>query len=313
MPPTDEKQSMKNKRSETQCHLLNTGFCTVRESHLICGGRGVVVHCPAFVGLLHHPAYGWILFDTGYAPRVYHASSRLPYRIYRGIAPFISEQEGTVAAQLAPFGITPDDIGTVIVSHLHADHIGGLRDFPKARFVVQEIAWRDVQHRTGWNALRKGFLPDLLPSDFEERAIWVSPAKEPWKHPDSTSGTLFADAAFTLVDLPGHAVGQMGLLAETDRGTVFFTADACYLSRSIRENIPPHPSTNLFTEGGRIVQETLTRLHRLSQERPDIQFIPTHCTEVFVNRFDAVARSFPQANPVHYQHYQGYSQEKHKT
>ncbi|WP_371154481.1 N-acyl homoserine lactonase family protein [Jannaschia sp. 2305UL9-9] len=40
-------------------------------------------------------------------------------------------------AALAPFGLTPDDIDTVIVTHLHYDHAGGLHLFPNAQLHLQ--------------------------------------------------------------------------------------------------------------------------------------------------------------------------------
>jgi glyoxylase-like metal-dependent hydrolase (beta-lactamase superfamily II) len=40
-------------------------------------------------------------------------------------------------AALAPFGITAEDVATIIVTHLHYDHAGGLRLFPNARLHLQ--------------------------------------------------------------------------------------------------------------------------------------------------------------------------------
>ncbi|RRA99232.1 MBL fold metallo-hydrolase [Larkinella rosea] len=34
------------------------------------------------------------------------------------------------------YGISPDSIKTVIISHLHEDHTGGLSSFRKARVIV---------------------------------------------------------------------------------------------------------------------------------------------------------------------------------
>ncbi|WP_298970524.1 N-acyl homoserine lactonase family protein [uncultured Roseobacter sp.] len=41
------------------------------------------------------------------------------------------------AASLAPLGLRPEDITTVIVTHLHYDHAGGLHLFPNARLHMQ--------------------------------------------------------------------------------------------------------------------------------------------------------------------------------
>lgn len=64
-----------------------------------------------------------ILVDTGYD----HAEAELRNRPIR-LDP---------AAALAPFGITPDDIDDIIVTHLHYDHAGGLHLFPNARLHLQ--------------------------------------------------------------------------------------------------------------------------------------------------------------------------------
>lgn len=41
-------------------------------------------------------------------------------------------------------GITPNSIDTVLVSHLHFDHIANIDLFPKAQFVISEEEWRYV-------------------------------------------------------------------------------------------------------------------------------------------------------------------------
>jgi glyoxylase-like metal-dependent hydrolase (beta-lactamase superfamily II) len=64
-----------------------------------------------------------ILVDTGYDDDEARARGR-PIRLDPRTA-------------LAPFGLTPDDITDVIVTHLHYDHAGGLHLFPNARLHLQ--------------------------------------------------------------------------------------------------------------------------------------------------------------------------------
>jgi glyoxylase-like metal-dependent hydrolase (beta-lactamase superfamily II) len=267
-------------------HLLDTGYTHAKESQLMRGGRNVDVRCHALAALLHHPKHGWMLFDTGYAPRVYAASERTPYALYQRAVPFVAKPEWAVATQLANYDLTPDDIGTIIVSHYHPDHIGGLKDFPNARFVASVLGWEDVRWRRGLWALAKAFLPDLVPVDYDERTAFIHLNQVAQSEPGfGQVYDLFGDGSLRLAVLLGHARGQMGLIAETDQGTVFFVADACYLTRAIYENRLPHPVTNLFTESGAFTAATLLQLHEFAKKRPDVRFIPTHCPEVYAREF----------------------------
>lgn len=263
------------------CHILDTGYCMAHESTMIQGGRRQQVACHALVALLQHPVHGWILWDTGYAPHMLTETARLPYRLYRWATPLHLEPALAVAAQLAHFGLRPSDIGTVIISHFHADHIAGLRDFPQARFVATVAGYSHFQGRRGFAALRCGYIPALLPTDFAERATLL---------PNFTGATLpalgpthdlFGDGTMRLVQLPGHARGQIGLLAHTDRGDYFFVADGAWLTLAIREKRPPSRFTNLIVDDPVAVQTTIANLHDFAHAEPHWQLIPTHCPEVY--------------------------------
>lgn len=73
-----------------------------------------------------------ILVDTGYDDAEAAARNR-PVRL-------------DPAAALAPFGILPDDVTRVIVTHLHYDHAGGLHLFPNATLHLQEA---EMAYATG--------------------------------------------------------------------------------------------------------------------------------------------------------------------
>ncbi|MEX3017580.1 N-acyl homoserine lactonase family protein [Gymnodinialimonas hymeniacidonis] len=64
-----------------------------------------------------------ILVDTGYDTAEAQARGR-PIRL-------------DPVAALAPFGIAPEDVTQVIVTHLHYDHAGGMHLFPNARLHLQ--------------------------------------------------------------------------------------------------------------------------------------------------------------------------------
>jgi glyoxylase-like metal-dependent hydrolase (beta-lactamase superfamily II) len=266
----------------TACHILDTGCCLASEHHMIAGGARNTIECHALAILLHHQTAGWILFDTGYHPRMFDATERWPYRLYRRLTPLRIAPEKAAIAQLPRFGLRPDDIGTVILSHFHADHLSGLKDFPNARILASADGYAAVNGRKGWSALRRAFLPDLMPPDFAARFQPVLRFDGLELPPLGPTHDLYGDGSLLLVPLPGHARGQMGLLAVLPGRPHFFIADAAYLTRSIRENRPPHPLTMVtFADNGAGVRATLSKLHMLHTSRPEVVFVPTHCPEAF--------------------------------
>ncbi len=261
--------------------MLDTGYCRHLESVLIQGGRPRVVDCHALVGLIRHPKHGWMLWDTGYHPRMFDVTRVMPFRLYRWATPLRIDPRLAAVEQLPRFGLTPDEIGTVILSHFHADHLCGVRDFPKARFLVHPEAWNDVRPLTGMAALRRGFIPDLLPPDFADRLDLLPDFKDEALHPFGATHDLFGDGSMRLVELPGHARGQIGLLAQTKTGPVFLVADAAWMLEGIRTGRPPHRLTERIVDDPAQVQETLTKLHAFQRASPETALIPTHCPEAY--------------------------------
>lgn len=112
--------------------LLKVDHCAHPECVVMRGGRWRSTLFPALCGLLAHPTRGWILFDTGYSSHFTQATAPFPERLYRWVTPLTLTPADTLLAQLARLGISADEIRYVIISHMHGDHIAGLKDFPNA-------------------------------------------------------------------------------------------------------------------------------------------------------------------------------------
>ena len=264
---------------ELDCYILDTGYCTATESHMIQGGAHRTIHCHSLAALFRHPSQGWLLYDTGYAPRMLSETRRWPYLLYRMATPLHIQPGQAVVDQLTRQGIAPNEIKTIIVSHFHADHIAGLLDFPAARFVADAAAFAGVQGRQGFSALQRAYIPALLPGGFGQRASLLGDFDGPELPGVGASHDLYSDGSLRLVRLPGHARGQFGLLAQTRRGPLLFAADSAWLTRSIRERKAPSAITRLIVDDAGQVQITLDKLNRFWQANPQIRILPTHCPE----------------------------------
>ncbi|SMB92043.1 MBL fold metallo-hydrolase [Deinococcus hopiensis] len=221
-------------------------------------GRGApwrVERYPAGFALILHPLHGPVLFDTGYAPRVLSAMSRWPGLLYGLVTPVQIDVRETAAAQLARLGFPPAGVRQIIVSHLHADHVGGLRDFPGATFVLDLEPSRSLLAQRGLRALRRAFLPELLPPDFLARVRPLTFAPAPsGLAPFSEAADVFGDGSVYAVRVPGHAPGMIALIARTQPGAALegdgaglslLAADVAWRVPALRSGGEPHPLARL--------------------------------------------------------------------
>lgn len=249
--------------------VLSDGWTQAREALLIQGGSWrKTVRCAATAVLLESDSRGPVLFDCGYSSRFAAETAGWPGRIYRWLAPAtLTEPEG-IAGILRRRGLNPAELSRLIVSHWHADHVGGLRDFPNATVHASRQGWEAVSGRSGMAALRLGVLPGLFPEDLPDRLSWVEEGSD-----------LFGDGSVIVLALPGHATGQIGIRFRGVDGTpVLLAADACWVSDGYRLNRPPHRFTGALQDL-RACQSTLDRLHRLHLEDPSLRILPCHCPE----------------------------------
>lgn len=260
--------------------ILDTGYCTAR-ANFVARGTGwheIRCHAPAF--LIRHPERGAVLFDTGYAPRLLAAFARWPDRLYKYATPTTLGMSALL--QLEAHGVTGAEVGTVIVSHLHADHVAGLHDFPQAQFVVSRAALALQQSTRGIDAVRRGILQRLFPVDFTARSQVIERLDgTPLPYLGATYD-LFGDGSVVLAGMPGHARGQLGALLRTDRGPVLLCADGAWTSQAYRELRAPHSITALMQDDMHALSRTLKALQQFATTRPDVTILPTHCPDTLV-------------------------------
>lgn len=242
------------------------------------GAGRVAVRFPALVALIHHPG-GVVLYDTGYAPRVQRAVGRGIDRIYGALLPVHVEPEQTVVAQLAERGVAAGDVTTIVLSHLHADHLGGLRDFPRARVVVDPAAEAAMRSARGFGRLRRGWLPALLPDDLEKRVL--DPGSLPVDSradlaPLAPGRDLTDDGAVVVVPLPGHCGEHLGLLVRSAAGPLLLLGDAAWDLRAITHGELPHPLVRLITSDWVGYRRTIADLAALGRRRDDLVMLPSH-------------------------------------
>lgn len=267
---------------QVNIQFFQGGYCTHPEAIVIRGGKWQNAVFPSLFALIEHPKLGYILFDTGYSEQFYQDTKSWPFKIYALTTPAYIKPEDTALEQLQKQGIESTAIKYVIISHFHADHIGGLQHFPNAQFICYNSAYQAVENKRGISALRAGFLPNLLPTNFAAHTLYVENTRQislPQNYSPFTTGfDLFGDQSIIAVELPGHAIGQLGIFLTDQHDQIYFLiADACWMSRAYQELIKPHPIANLIFSNYKQYGETLQKIHQLYRDNPQIKIIPTHC------------------------------------
>ncbi|MBO2012185.1 MBL fold metallo-hydrolase [Hymenobacter negativus] len=271
--------------TELTLQLLVGGYCT-HPGFVVNPRRAswAPQQFPAMFALLRHPIQGLILYDTGYAPRFFAETARFPASLYRRATPVVCTSEQTAVAQLARQGIRPDDIGLIILSHFHADHVAGLLDFPRARLLYLRAALDPkLRHRSVWANVRRGLLPGLLPTDLTARSTFADDLPRvplPDLAPFKTGYDLLGDGSLLGIEVSGHAPGQLGLFFTAQPGRpVFLVADASWTRHAFVNLELPWPPVRLIIHDMAQYRGQIHRLHELANARPDILLVPSHCQE----------------------------------
>lgn len=268
--------------------LLSVGHC-VHPSFVVKPGSGIAPRkFPAAVGLIEHPQHGWILFDTGYHQAFFEATRGFPERFYAWVTPCSFHAHNSLGAQLQREDLSTGEIKHLLLSHLHADHIAGMKEFPHVRLYCHRAA-DDFMHSAGRiQRLRKGHLRALYPTQYsndlqliDDFPLDLGEIIDPQAHPIGLAARdLFGDETLYLVDLPGHAAGQMGLLLRLEQGFVFLLADACWLIDNLRDNCDPHWLSSVVSDDQRAYNDTLAKLrHCYRHFHNRVEFVPSHCEE----------------------------------
>jgi glyoxylase-like metal-dependent hydrolase (beta-lactamase superfamily II) len=250
----------------------------VPKAMVVEGARGtqrIPIALTAFV--IEHPQ-ARILVDPGLCSDAEHrALAQLPAVLRAAVRP--PRDAVPTAHGLAELSDSAP-IDFALPTHLHWDHICGVLDMPGLPVQVHgtELAWA-----TAGSVAPVGGVRDAL----DDRPITAFQLDGPPVATFERSHDLFGDGAITLVDLPGHTPGSIGVLARTESGWILLAGDAAWHSAQIDEirQKSSYPG-GLADEDRDLCFQTL---HRLHAARKHIRIVPTHdhvATTALDRRFD---------------------------
>jgi N-acyl homoserine lactone hydrolase len=177
---------------------------------------------PIYAFVIEHPE-GVIVVDTGETARAAEPGYFPRWQpFFRFAVREQVEPEQEIGPQLERLGIGRGDVRQVVLTHLHTDHAGGLHHFPNNEVLVSSA---ESTYAAGLRGRLRGYPSNRLPGWFDPILLDLPPV--PYG-PFPASLPLTRAGDVTLVPLPGHSPGQIGVLVEEADHTVFFAADSSY-------------------------------------------------------------------------------------
>lgn len=247
--------------------VFEAGHCTHPACMVQRGAGWGACAFPARAWLIEAGGRRW-LWDTGYASHFADHTRDGVFRLYPMVTPVHFDAARSLRLQLAARGLQPGDLDGLIASHFHADHIAGLRDFPGLPIVCSGAGWEATRPLRGLAALRRAFVPGLMPPDTEARLRFIegfepvalptalAPFGSGWALPGSQREVL-------LVELPGHAAGHLGAFVLTATGWQLLAADAAWTTENFSQGKPPSRLAHLIMDQPAQYHRTLARLQQL--------------------------------------------------
>jgi N-acyl homoserine lactone hydrolase len=158
-----------------------------------------------------------ILIDTGFSDA----------KLLRA---FKIEKFRAVPQLITDLGLNLRDIDTIILTHAHFDHAGGIADFPEADIIMHESEPVPPEDPTISTALLSRGAAGKL------RKI---------------NAPLQLTDSLRIVPTGGHTRGSLIVELKTRSGKAFFTGDECYFSAECKSGIPLPPAA-AYSQGANL-------------------------------------------------------------
>jgi glyoxylase-like metal-dependent hydrolase (beta-lactamase superfamily II) len=217
---------------------------------------------PMYAFAIEHPE-GVIVVDTGETARVLEPGYTPRWHpFYRfGLKEWIAPQD-EIGPQLERLGIAPADVRSVVLTHMHVDHAGGLYHFPNNEILVSRT---EYELASGFRGRVRGYLSNHFPTWLNPTLLDL-PATPYGPFPRSLKLTDAGDV--TLVGLEGHTPGHIGVVVEEDDHLVLFAGDSSYnqdlMLRGAVDGVSPDEAA---------ARSTHERIRALAAERPTVYLV----------------------------------------
>lgn len=213
-----------------------------------------------YLHVLTHPSAGRFAIDSGAERALFEAPERAALSGWVASAAGIDRmREGTSTAD--HLDAHPGAFAGVLLTHLHLDHVAGLRDFS---------AEVPIYAGPGETAGREAMA--ILTQPILDAALAGHGPIREWTFEPDPSGTfagvidVLGDETLFAIWVPGHTRGSVAFVARTPAGPVLFTGDVCHTAWGWEHDVAPGTFTADHAENAR----SLRALRALAARHPSM-------------------------------------------
>lgn len=256
-------------------HALQTGTVAFKHTHRKLLGPPVTrllsilldwrytEPLPIYAWVIEHPE-GMIVVDTGEAAAVMepdYFETDYEYRFaqkYGRMFKFNVMREQEIGLQLKALGINPrTDVRWVVLTHMHCDHVDGLRYFPNAGIFISQAEFaRTSRAFCRWPIW---FRPSML-VNFNEEPYGA------FTH----SHALTRAGDVLLVPTPGHTFGHQSVIVRDGDADILLAGDAAFSEAQVQTG-----EVAGIVADVKLARHTLHTLRQHAALRPTV-ILPTH-------------------------------------
>jgi N-acyl homoserine lactone hydrolase len=197
--------------------LINLDAPAAKAAHLTDGDEPIQI----FVHVIRHPTRGTFLVDTGVTRQLVEDPSEA------GVSWVVKKamhlEKLKVRTDTATLLKREPPLAGVLLTHLHLDHVSGMRDVPHGTPIYAGPG--ETTDRSFINLLVRGTIDNMLAGQDPVNA---------WRFGSDPSGhfagvlDLFGDGTVFAILVPGHTVGSVAYLVRTPKGPVLLTGDTSH-------------------------------------------------------------------------------------
>jgi N-acyl homoserine lactone hydrolase len=240
----------------TRAGLINLEDPKAKAAHLVDGDEPIQI----YTHVIHHPTRGTFLVDTGVTRALVSdpGSQGVGYVVRKLMHTEKMIVRTDTAALLAR---EPQPLAGVLLTHLHLDHVSGMRDVPRGTPIFAgpgETRARDLVF-----LFSRGTIDAQLEG---QDAIQELPFV-----PDASGRfagvlDLFGDGTVFAILAPGHTPGSTAYVVRTPHGPVLLTGDACHTRWGWEHDVEP----GTFSGDRPRSRESLESLRALAERHPGL-------------------------------------------